>query len=125
MRAGDTFFPIARERLPHLWLVITSPGADRQLAIVNVTTKRLGSDETCVLQIGDHPFIRHDSVVLYEKAQTADADDLEGAMVELHLEARTPLPPAVLARVQSGALSSVFTPRGVKAMVRRELGMAD
>ncbi len=59
MKLGDTFLPISEEDVTHLWIVITEPDASGLVAIVSLTTRRNNSDETCLIQMGDHPFVRH------------------------------------------------------------------
>ncbi|MDF1895074.1 hypothetical protein [Rahnella contaminans] len=59
----------------HLHVICNDPvhypidGCDCVLA-VNISSVKHGvpHDSTCILQIGDHPFIRHDSYVVYERA---------------------------------------------------------
>ena len=123
MDIGDTFFPITDVMLPHLWVIITSPRVDGHMVMVNVTSHRTGVDETCFVRVGDHPFIRHLSVISYQHAQHALAAGLDALVQREYLQARPPMPAAIVARIQHGALASRLTPRGVQAAVRRELGL--
>src|SRR5713226_4097921 len=75
MRCGDTLLiPAPGSTVtPHLWIVVTEPTPDTHLCvIVNITTLRRGADQTVTLRPGDHPFIRHPSVVRYSDAQIVD-----------------------------------------------------
>ncbi len=64
MNAGDTFkIPQPETSLDtHLWVVISDPAADAEnILIVNFTTSRADSDKACILQPGEHPFVRHET----------------------------------------------------------------
>jgi len=41
--------------------------------MVNFTTLRRPCDETCVLDVGDHPFIRHRTVIAYGRGKMVPA----------------------------------------------------
>ena len=122
MNAGDTFLspsPGSRDA-QHLWIVITSSNVQGKCAIVNVTSYDPNDDRSCVLQPGDHPFVRHPSVVRYQGATIADAGLIERAIREGVVKARGAVSPDVLRRVQEGALLSKYTENGVKDAVRVE-----
>src|SRR5215469_3782445 len=80
MDCGDTFLMPAPggAATPHLWIVITQPDPlTHECAIVSVTTLRNSKDQTIILRVGDHPFIRHDSTIFYGDAMIVDARRLE------------------------------------------------
>lgn len=62
-------------RTDHLHVICNDPvhypidGCDCVLA-VNISSIKNGVpfDSTCVLKLGDHPFVKHDSYVVYERA---------------------------------------------------------
>ncbi len=65
MDCGDTFLMPAPGvgATPHLWIIISQPDPRTyHCAIVSVTTLRNSKDQTVILRVGDHPFIRHDNV---------------------------------------------------------------
>src|SRR2546421_8813104 len=71
MECGDTFLMPAPggQVTPHLWIVITQPDPQtHECAIVSVTTLRNSKDQTVILRVGDHCFIRHDSTIFYGDA---------------------------------------------------------
>ncbi len=69
LEAGDTAILSDTSNSEHLNIILFGPtGLDEKTIIVNVTTKRSGSDMTTVLRKEDHSFIKHDSVVYYAKA---------------------------------------------------------
>ena len=70
MNAGDTFLVA----LPgtsydsHLWIVISDPDADAErIVIVSLTSHRADKDQACLLRVGDHPYVKHDTCVNYRE----------------------------------------------------------
>lgn len=64
MKLGDAF--IWRE---HLWCVISIPNADGIVVLVNFTSHEPGCDESCVIEVGEHPFVKQKTVIDYNLAQ--------------------------------------------------------
>lgn len=76
MDCGATFLiPAPGLGNTHLWVVATPPDPD--CILVSLTTLRFDRDQTVVLHAGDHPFVRHQTVVLYSDARIVRADALE------------------------------------------------
>lgn len=95
---------------PHLWIVITDPDPFTYLcAIVSVTTLRNSKDQTVILRVGDHPFIRHESTIFYGDAMIVDARRIEMEINARLAVAHKPCPAATLGLVRQGVLASPFT----------------
>ena len=63
MEVGDTFHGGG-----HLWIAVAKAKPSGDIVAFNITTYRpgtLGSDGSCVLENGEHPFIKHKSEVYY------------------------------------------------------------
>src|SRR5688572_24484825 len=62
----------------HLWVILTDPdNSDPPLvALVNITTHKVGIDETLLLTEG-HSYIKHKSAVHYERARIYEVWKLE------------------------------------------------
>jgi hypothetical protein len=60
---GDTLFSA------HLWVVCSEPDQDGYAVVFNLTTRRVNSDTNCVIHPGEHPFVKRESVVAYERGQ--------------------------------------------------------
>lgn len=68
----------------HLFVLLTDPIDDddfgkNQVLIVSLSSSRPNIpyyDPACVLQTGEHPFIKHESFVFYRKARIEDANKL-------------------------------------------------
>lgn len=116
IQPGTTLLlPKPGQPIPHLWVVLTKPdGAPLQIIIVNLTTKRETSDLTVVLDRGDHPFIKHPTVVNYSDARFVEVSLLEQAVNRRYFRQHSPFTPAVLKKIQQGLLKSPFTPLKIK-----------
>ena len=125
MRCGDAVLIPAPggPSIPHLWFLITEPDAvSFQCVMVNVTTLRSHCDRTLVLQRGEHPFIRHPSVISFADARIVDARHIEAGIEAGTMERREPCPPQLLHLIQDAALASPRTPNKVVALCRRAWG---
>lgn len=97
----------------HLYIVLTNPHSniffpEEHCLIVNITSIRDGVDfdDSCVLSIGDHPFIRHDSYVLYARSRLEKASDLEALIQQEKLKKKENLTQEVFERVCIGLTES-------------------
>ena len=112
MDCGDTFLMPAPggAATPHLWIIVTQPDPQtHECAIVSVTTLRNSKDQTVILRVGDHPFIRHDSTIFYGDAMIVDARRLEAEIAAGLALVREKCPPETLKLVQDGIEASPFT----------------
>jgi hypothetical protein len=119
---GDTFLLAKSDRassLEHLWIVLTEPSlADGNAVCVSVSTQRSGSEATVVLRPGEHPFLKHDSVIFYKDARVIDL-----VLVQQALESRLGYRHAkcsenLLRRVQDGLLASKQPSNDIKEFCR-------
>ena len=122
IRVGDTFLSMpSRSGQYHLTFVIAKydrPYEVSKLLVVNASTLRWDSDHTCILSPTDsdaHPWIRHDSCVRYR-----DMEVMTEEVVREHDRER-PASPALVKRIQQGALLSPKTPRQYKPHLHRAL----
>jgi hypothetical protein len=129
LSCGDTFLmPKSSRATEHLWVVITQPEPGASLAVcVSITTRRSNSELTVILYPGDHPFIRHESVVHYADAQILDLDHVQRAL-DAHISGivctqHQPCNQALLMRIQQGLLISKLVPNNVKAFCQRAWGL--
>jgi hypothetical protein len=115
-RLADSFWvQTTHEPVEHLWILITKPNPLNDSSIwVNVTTARPGSDRTTVLQPGDHPAIRHESVIFYRGAKLVDLVKLQGLIQAAKARRESPCPGSLLLKIQAGVLASKFSPRRIQ-----------
>ena len=88
------------------------------MAWVSLTTSRQNSDQTCVLNAGDHPFVRHETVVGYSRADLQNTTKLSSGLASGQLICDDNVRPDVLVRIQQGALRSKHTKNEVKDFLR-------
>ena len=109
MNAGDSFIPARFDN--HLWVIISEPSLDKQnVVIVNFTPYDGVEEETCTLDVGDHRFVRHKTVVRYRDAKSVPCSHLQNLEKARMLRRHDPLSAEVLQRVREGASRSDFLP---------------
>lgn len=112
MNLGDTF-----TALNHVWIVCSLPAADGSIVAVNFTTWHPKCpDENCIVEAGEHPFVKHKTYVAYERAKAFPKAAQE------QIEKLCPLGPAVsaivLERIQLGALKSDLMAVKLQIMIK-------
>ena len=111
--------------IAHRWIVLTEPDGDPpQVVVVNLTSRSPDSDTTVVLNVGDHPFVKRETVVYY-----ADARFMEARAIEAY--ANTPgnrfhadCSVALLQQLRDGLRKSRFTPKKIKAYCSHHFGQS-
>ena len=117
MAGGQQYLPGSVFRNPgsmgHMWVVIGLKENDRLMT--NWSTKRPGSDTTCLLVPGDHPRITHDSVIKYEFIKEISLVDLHQLITDNNLQPDKDIPVEVLERIQAGIFLSRKVPPRIKS----------
>jgi len=105
---------------PHLWIILTEPeGNPPQVVIVNLTTLKPDTeDRTVILNVGDHPFIAHETVVYYVDARLATAQGILQLSKFPGYGFHDDCSKRLLEIIRSGLLESKDTPKGIKAYCR-------
>lgn len=109
LKGGETFLiPEPGSSLDsHLWIVLSEPSIDPEnVLIVNLTTWAEYKDQACLLQPGDHPFVKQRTCVNYADAKVVTAHQLETFLDRGQIKHQTPLTPELLRRVREGAAQS-------------------
>lgn len=122
-KAGDAFFK-ADGFTDHLHVVLFEPnnypqqGFGKKLCLVrvNFTTIYSGAyfDPTCIVKSGEHPFITHDSYVLYEKLEIEDWQHICKCVNNGPYRVADPVSSSLLQRMQDGVKISGDLPRKYK-----------
>lgn len=76
-------------------------------------------DATCVLQVGDHPFVRHPTYVDYRSATIRPVERLEMGVANGELHTHDPVTEALFARIRQGLTASPSTSFKVAGFVAR------
>ena len=98
MEAGDTFK--YGQRGGHLWVVVSNPTASpAHVLIVNMTTDR-GIDRSCILNVGDHPFVEHTTCIRYDMARIVANDELERFVASNTIQLNEPVSADILERIR-------------------------
>jgi hypothetical protein len=100
---------------PHLWFVLTNP--DEQAAVVvavMMVSRKRHTDDTVILNVGDHPFIRHESAIQYSTATRFQLHKLLRDVGTGRCHLRESMSPALLERVRAGLLESPFTVHAIR-----------
>lgn len=94
----------------HLWFVLTDPeGTPGKVVGAMLTTKRRYSDPTVTLDVGDHPFVKHESAVDYKKVEFLKVEKLDRAVRFGQCHPREDMSADLLRRVRAGLFVSPHT----------------
>ncbi len=105
----------------HLWVVVTGPNASGEVVCATFTTRRERSDATTICQGGEHPFFRHETVVLHNRSLMYTTAMIEECVADGTFIMREPCSAALLQKVRAGILLSRFTPKYICAAVNAAL----
>ena len=109
--------PEGDQERKHLFILLTDPYKNANMddscaLMVSLSTIRIGVpyDPTCILYEGDHPFIKHESYVFYQKARLENAVKILRGVKSGQLIPQDPIDQGVFARVCKGLQESRLTP---------------
>jgi len=80
------------------------------------------TDDTVVLQPGDHPFVRHATAVHYSTADLFQVDKLLDAMQRGECRLRQDMSETLLEKVRDGLLRSPFTIHRIRDLCEELFG---
>lgn len=76
-----------------------------------------------VLREGDHPFLRHESVIAYRYSRIVKVEYIESAVKNRDATPREHASESLLKRAQAGLVESEFTPYGVITFYKTAMGI--
>jgi hypothetical protein len=124
LKAGDAFFNLPTKEIPrHLWIVVSDPTEDpARVLIANVTSwgSDRDADDSCILEAGDHPHIRHKSFVNYHGVTEITAGRVARLLDRGMLSPTQPVTAKVLQKVRQGLMTSQFSKTGHKDLLRQQ-----
>ena len=111
-RQGDTFWiPSSDSGIEHLHVIISNPEINHEdIVVVPLTTRETWVEETCVLYVGDHPAIKHDTCVDYRRADIVSAIKLDAALTKQQIRKNDTVSSEILKDILSGANETRFLP---------------
>jgi hypothetical protein len=103
VRAGDTFFLAGGAADRHLRVVISDPSTDSERVLfVSLTSYEVTKESVCVFEVGDHPFVKHNSCIAYESAKDAPLSALLRLLEVGQLRLSEPVSLSDLERIRRG-----------------------
>ncbi len=98
------------QNLKHLFIILTNP-VNNEIITVNLSTcKTKFYDKSCILNKGDHPFIKHKSYIAYHHSKILTITKLKS----MTIKQLQPVSDNVFQRIISGLLQSKQTPNKIK-----------
>lgn len=107
----------------HLNIILSDGDGNGNCLVVSLTTWRegkdgkpfRGQDNSCVLDVGDHPFIKHKSWIYYAMARELPCNEIfNEIIISKKFERKEVFNPSVLLKIQEGARKSKFLPEELK-----------
>lgn len=100
------------DSIKHLSFIISDPDPDHNVMVVNLTTyySTGREDESCILDIGDHSFIKHKSYIAYRYAKELNYVKLLDERFKGHIIFKEDISEEVLIKIQKGAKKSKLLP---------------
>jgi hypothetical protein len=95
------------------------PRAHALLACVVSIRPGVQYEDACVLEPGDHPFIKHPSYVDYRFTRFEPAEDVEARVAESVFVSKEDCSAELLLKIANGALRSKRISRGLKAILQQ------
>lgn len=86
----------------HLYVVISRTSAP-EVVVVNLTTWNPLADQSCLLEAGDHPFVRHKSCIAFDYADVVPTDLLEKKLQNGDITPREPASRELMLKILDGA----------------------
>ena len=109
VHAGDTF--LGPPPYNHLYVVCSDPALNSaKVLLVSFTTWKPKEENCCIVQAGEHPFIKHKSCIRYKDPGGASVASIQHLENCSHLKRREPVSPELLARIRNGACESEYLP---------------
>jgi hypothetical protein len=110
-KAGETI------KSHHLLILCSDPLADGRVVSFNLTTKDWDSELTCVVQVGEHPYVIRESVIAYRFGELLEPNQIERLRI-LAPQDYGPVSQKLLLRIQQGAVTSKETPGYLKKIMK-------
>ena len=126
MQAGECFLIGGHGLTPHLCIVLTQPSGDpARVLIASCTSRKPWSDDTILLDRGDHPFIRHETVIAYTEVRIVEVRVIEFQLGVGKIARKERMRRAVLDRVVRAVLNSTNTAAKFKQFILDQNDRAD
>ncbi len=119
VKPGDTFKSDPITGISHLHIVVMDVPVAQEVLLASVTTYEDEKDSTCILEPGDHPFVRHTSCISYRHVRIVSRATLQTLIDKGRLATQPSLAQPVLDRVIAGMRRSPEIRSEVREWIRR------
>lgn len=121
---GDTFFAKYPENASHLFFIILDiSDRDPQLFICAMLSSwKDGSpfcDDACIIEKGEHPFVRHKSYIAYRETMILTHDDLQNFVESGRFTMNTPASPSLIRKIRESASKSRKLPQEIRNLMMK------
>jgi hypothetical protein len=103
--------------IEHLYFIISNPDEKDRILMVNLSTfieDSIEKEQICILEVGDHPYVRHKSFINYAESICPMKSEIEAA-IKLNLFDRDEdASPELIKNIQVGATKSEALPEKFK-----------
>ena len=123
LKAGDTFFAPWPDRsgVKHLFFIISDPQLDSgRIVVVPLMTWDEYKEQTCVLEKGDHRFIRHRSYIDFGCAREVSAKAIGQGVQTGRFNAHDPASPKLLEKIRNAAGISDYLALGLRDILEKQ-----
>ena len=107
MDAGTAFLLKDKAVDGHLWVILSDPKIDpTRVLFVSLTTYADYKEDVCLIQVGEHPWVRHLTCVAYDFAKITTVENLLALKDKGFLELQPPMSTDLLKRIRQSAMAS-------------------
>lgn len=111
LRVSDTFFlsdtgGADNPAGAHLMVCLAIDGKKDTAIIVPMITRHEYSDPSCVLNVGDHPFVKHETCAAYDFARVVSLSETNAKVAGGQIRLKASVSDHVLKRLQVGFVLS-------------------
>lgn len=118
---GDAILIPTGNGKSHLFFVLNDPLPDppKQVLLISISTYhgRTQEDSTCLLNDGDHEFIKHESYVEYSIGRIATLESVERNIATNYFSKKEPLSEDILQKIIDG----IYESKRVKPFIKEFL----
>jgi len=117
---GDTFWikNPSSKNVRHLYFAIadgTTTGG--RILLVNMSKVKEGNDTSCILKVGEHTAVTHESTIKYHEALLANPTDLASGIRMGVITSGDKATPNLVQKIQEGAKKSPFLRQEYKRFI--------
>ena len=109
---GQTFRLSNSQINNHLHIILSDPKLNpEKIVTVNFTSRRPDKDQSCLVEVGEHPFLTKPSCINYDNRLITE-EQWKQCLTACSLILNEPLSPSLLKRILQGAAISPYLPLG-------------